>query len=225
MKAKAMKKIDRVKGSTTRARDWTAGDRIGKITMPVIREMHLRVAVYGAPQDDEWERLGDVLELAEDILVATVEASGEHELTLNECPDQIRSLAERRTEVEDGLDEEKQDLEKQVTELKERIVDLEKDHDIDMHETHKLLDEMKRRAALTEHELSEAKRATNGSDIDARDALEKALDEQRSRAVSLEKDVDIWVEQNRRDRETIAALEKALAIARANMRTRKSKAR
>lgn len=165
-RAKAKAKVQptpRPKTAAERASAWSAGDRIGKITLPVLREARLR-ADLGLPLTDP-DLISDVLALAAEILIAACDASAEPTLTLNEVADQVRSLEEIRArdveESEDELRQARQDLD----ESRERFVELETEHD-------EQIQDWRRRTEKAEHDLAETVRRGHALDVEARGAQE-----------------------------------------------------
>ncbi len=150
------------RSASYRASQWSAGDRIGKVTAPVLREAEVR-ATLGLPIDPEL--LADVFTLASEILAATVEASGESVLTLNEVADQVRALEEQRKEQVDSAEESAREARKELDDERERIVSLVSEHNDQIRH-------WKQQAQKAESDLRDTVKRGHELDAEARAARE-----------------------------------------------------
>jgi flagellar hook-basal body complex protein FliE len=195
----------------TKSEDWTAGDRIGKLSLGSIRDMRITAErKYGyvecAGLVADFVRLAELLEA---VMEQAHESESDRMIVAEELVDIMKRCEEQRIQAVDEAKDTELKCDDQIKDIQASKDSARQDHEEDMRAIDATCLEYRKRAELAEHQLAEAVRNGHGLDHEAREALATA-------EAALTRTVEL------RDK-TIEALEQALAHARSinPMRTRK----
>lgn len=139
------------KGGT---REWSAGDRIGK-TYPTHLSEHLVRVGIGRPIDPEVYTLA--LESCLNVIAAIHEADAldEVDIPIEEVPDAIKQLNAIITREREEATEKETTADQRYDDLVSEQAGTDKDHAEDIKEHCAIIDELRKRAELAEHERDE----------------------------------------------------------------------
>jgi hypothetical protein len=139
------------KGGT---REWSAGDRIGKTYPTHLREMLVRANI-GLPIDRD--AYTHAIEICLQVFDAIHEADAldEVDIPIEEVPDAIAQLNTFVTEAREEAATKETEHEQRVTDLTNEHESADKDRADDIAEHCAIIDELRKRAELAEHERDE----------------------------------------------------------------------
>lgn len=172
------KKVEAIANKIDRkpAQDWTAGDRIGKISLPVLRDLRMR-ALGGEMNVD---RYIEVVELLEDVLEIARDEESDSMVVAEELGDFVRKIIAARDKADEEKGDAEREHEKAIETLKEEHAIEVKEHEDRTRDIAEACDELRRRAELAEHNLAESVRNGHGLDQEAADRIRRVESERNA---------------------------------------------
>jgi hypothetical protein len=131
---------------------WTAGDRIGRLSEPLLREHRVQALVCEKIDVDLFIRVLDTLE--ESMVAARESEFVSDELVAEELPDAIRRVEEARKEAAEDQDEKVKAAEQNNDDLIAADAATREEHLKEIAELSRTIDELRKRALAAEHLVS-----------------------------------------------------------------------
>lgn len=150
--------------------DWSAGDRIGKTSGNVLRDLRMRAEMRA---EVDPARFAALVEILEDVLDVAREEQSDSMVCAEELADFARKLVADR----DAAVKEQQDADAACD---EQIEELKQEHAQAMADLAETTDEYRRRAEKAEHDLAEAVREGHGLDQEAADRIRRVESERNA---------------------------------------------
>lgn len=169
-KMKAVKDANATAPKKKAPEDWSAGDRIGKLSLPALRDLRMRALTAGAVDVD---RFVEIVELLESVLDVAREEQADSMVCAEELEDFARRLAAER----DTAQQEQGNTERACD---EQIEDLKQGHTQALADLAETADEYKRRAERAEHDLAETVRAGQALDQETNDRIRRVESERNA---------------------------------------------
>lgn len=192
---------------------WSAGDRIGRLSEPLLREHRVQALVNEKIDVDLFIRVLDTLE--ECMVAARESEEVESEIVAEELPDAIRRIEEKRIEAIEDQNEKVKEIEGKYDDLEAQGNTEREEHAAELADHCKIIDELRKRAELAEHLVSVSPEELTRTTTQLTERL-KAAEERAAE----------WFQQlTARDAE-VAQLKRAVEVLRADKpvtRTRKAK--
>ncbi len=145
------------RAAATKYERWTSGDRVGKLSAPLLREHRVRSLIGGTVDVDLFI---EVVEALEGILDATDELprdtrSGEGATVVEEVPDLIREIQAARVSAVEDQEGRVKEIETKYDDLETSHAAIEKEHAAEVAEHCAIIDNLRRNVDILEHALTE----------------------------------------------------------------------
>lgn len=209
------------KKTAPKSATWTAGDRIGRLSEPLLREHRVQALVNEKIDVDLFIRVLDTLE--ECMVAARESEEVSSEIVAEELPDAIRRIEEKRIEAVEDQNEKVKEIEGKYDDLEAQGNTERAEHAAEIVEHCKIIDELRKRAEIAEHLVSISPEELTRTTAQLAEVTRNA----NERLKAAEERAADWFQQlTARDAE-VAQLKRAVEVLRADKpvkRTRKAKA-